>query len=128
MESPIDYLGEMLKLQKEFQIKTGFDPLIKDLALAIMCEGSELSVEAGAKWWKDYLQNGNRWGSMDPQTAILQIKIIQDQNKGKIEVEAIDVLHFLLCVFLACGMTSKIVFEKYCSKMGVNIKRQETGY
>lgn len=124
----IDYLAEMLKIQKEFQIKTGFDPLIKDLANAIMCEGGELSVEAGAKWWKDYEKNGRRWGKMTFEQAFYQIKTIELENHGTIQVEAIDVLHFLLCVFIACGMDSKAIYETYCAKMGVNLNRQDNGY
>jgi phosphoribosyl-ATP pyrophosphohydrolase len=130
IEMPIDYLAEMLKIQKSFQDANGYNsPLIIHVANAILVEGGELSVEAGAKWWKKYQENIERWGKLSSEEAIEAIIEIQTTNRDKIQVEAIDILHFLLIVFLVCGLdTSKSVFDKYCAKMNVNVKRQETGY
>src|SRR3972149_10551163 len=124
----IDFLDEMLKIQKQFQDKTGFDPLIHDLASAIMAEGGELWMGAGGKWWKTYLEHKGRWGSMSPEEAIKYIKEVESKNKENNEEEAIDILHFLLCVFIVLDMTSKRIYEKYCQKMGVNFQRQDTTY
>jgi len=123
-----DFLEEMLKIQKQFQDKTGFDPLIHDLASAIMAEGGELWMGAGGKWWKTYLEHKGRWGSMSPEEAIKYIKEVESKNKENNEEEAIDILHFLLCVFIVLDMSSKRIHEKYCQKMGINLQRQDTTY
>ena len=128
LKIPIDYLEEILKIQKQFQNKTGFDPCIHNLASAIMAEGGELWMGAGGKWWKTYLENQGRWGSMSPEEAIEYIKKVEIQNKDNLEEEAIDLFHFLLCVFIVLNMNSKRIYEKYCQKMGVNLQRQDTSY
>lgn len=128
IKMPVDYLAKMLEHQKEFQKMTGFNPTIHDLASAIMAEGGELWLGSGGKWWKVYLEHQGKWGTMTPDEAVAYIRKVEVQNKDNEEEEAIDLLHFLICVFIVLDMSSKRVYDKYCQKMGVNIKRQETNY
>jgi len=128
IEMSVDYLAKMLEHQKEFQAKTGFNPTIHDLASAIMAEGGELWAGSAGKWWKTYLEHQGKWGTMTPDEAMAYIRKVEIENKDNEEEEAIDLLHFVLCVFVVLDMSSKRVYDKYCQKMGVNIQRQETNY
>ena len=72
---------------------------------AMQDESRELGEELLWKWWsKD---------SLDMQN---------------IRVEIIDQLHFWLSLAMTAGMDAQKVFDIYCQKNQVNIKRQEEGY
>ena len=101
-----DTLQKMLDIQAEFQKKYKYQPTIHELASAIMTEGGELWSLTG-KWWKK---------TAPPNLAKEQLE------------ESIDIFHFLMTVWLSLGLTADDVFNAYTLKMGVNIKRQETGY
>lgn len=65
----------------------------------------ELNAELLWKWWsKD---------SIDVQN---------------IRVELVDILHFLVSAMICAGLTPEKVFDVYCQKHGVNLKRQDSGY
>ncbi|MBC8493090.1 MAG: dUTP diphosphatase [Chloroflexi bacterium] len=49
-------------------------------------------------------------------------------NEEEIKYELIDILHFLLDLFLVWGMTPEEVMRMYIAKMQQNIERQESGY
>jgi hypothetical protein len=121
-----DKLAEMLKLQKEFQIKTGFDPAIHELSSAIMTEGGELWATEG-KWWKHYIENTARGLLTKEQDKEYLEKLGVTIHDHQLE-ESIDIFHFLLCVWIKLGVTADEVFEAYCSKMKVNVKRQDDKY
>jgi len=123
-----DKLDELLAIQKSFQIKNSYDPFIFQTSSAIMSEGGELWSISGGKWWKEYMEGRGTWGHLSPIFITRHIKDIELQNKAKILIESIDVLHFLLIVWLTLGLTSEEVFEAYKAKMGVNQKRQDEHY
>lgn len=124
----IDYLTEMLKIQKEFQDKAGYYPLIKDIASAIMAEGGELWMGAGGKWWKTYIEGKDRWHKMTPEEIVEYIREVEEQNQENIDEELIDILHFWLVACLVRKLDAKKIFQIYFKKMGINIDRRETGY
>ena len=123
-----DFLDEMLKIQEHFQTKNCYRPLIKDLADSIMIEGGELSVESGSKWWKKYIEDKDRWGKLSHEEAYNYIREVEATNIASIKEEAIDILHFWLCICLELSLSSKDIFELYCKKMNVNIDRQKSDY
>lgn len=45
----------------------------------------------------------------------------------KVKEEMIDVLHFILTLFLILDMDAHDIFEAYCAKHKVNYERQEDG-
>lgn len=49
-------------------------------------------------------------------------------NEKEIKYELIDILHFLLDLFLVWGMTPEEIMRMYIAKMQQNIERQESGY
>lgn len=49
-------------------------------------------------------------------------------NEREIKYELIDILHFLLDLFLVWGMTPEEVMKMYIAKMQQNIERQNSGY
>jgi len=124
----MDILSEILHIQKSFQIKNSYKPYIHDLASAIMAEGGELWAIAGGKWWKEYLKYRDTWGHLSPIYLHKYIKDTEHENRAKIIEESIDVLHFLLAVWVELGLTSEDVFLEYKRKMGINQERQDTNY
>jgi predicted metallo-beta-lactamase superfamily hydrolase len=123
-----DYLAKMLEIQKGFQVKYDYDPRVYELASAVMTEAGETWAISGGKWWKNYIKEAPPHGKLNRSQANKAIKLIQKKNEVKIKEEIIDQLHFWLCEALEMGMDSKEIFTAYCSKMGVNQSRQETGY
>lgn len=99
-----DLLQQMLKMQKEFQEQTGFQPTIPQLASAIMAEGGELWGATG-KWWKK-----------------------KKKSKEEIAGETIDIFHFLLAVWLELDLDAEQIFKVYSQKLGINYQRQKDGY
>lgn len=45
-----------------------------------------------------------------------------------IRVELIDILHFLVSAMICAGLTPEKVYDIYCQKHAVNVKRQDDGY
>jgi len=125
-----DKLDELLAIQKSFQIKNNYNPFIFQTSSAIMAEGGELWAISGGKWWKEYLGKTGRdtWGHLSPIFLNRYIRDIELQNRAKIIVESMDVLHFLLIVWVTLGLTPEEVFEAYKAKMGINQKRQDEHY
>lgn len=122
-----DLLQEMLKIQKGFQDKYGYkDPLIHNACSALMSEGGETWAASGGKWWKQYIEGA--WGMMGEEDARKYILSVELRNRDKIIEESIDILHFLLIIWLRLGLTADSIFKAYTEKMGVNMKRQEEGY
>ena len=69
-------------------------------------EIAELTDSVPWKWWAKYQK-------FDEQNA---------------RVEVIDMLHFLISMAQALGMSAEDVFQGYLKKNQVNRQRQETGY
>ena len=96
-------LRELLRIQSDFQ-KIYFpieDIQFSSLASALACEAMEIWAASG-KWW----YKGSRI------------------DEKKIKEESIDILHFLLGIWLKLGMTEDEIVELYRKKMKVNVQRQ----
>ena len=78
---------------------------LRNYARAMAEELHELDDELLWKWW-----------SRDQ---------IDMQN---IRVELIDILHFLVSAMICAGLTPQKVYDIYCQKHAVNVKRQDDGY
>jgi dimeric dUTPase (all-alpha-NTP-PPase superfamily) len=77
-----------------------------ELCRAIIHETVELEDELGWKWWKTR----------------------KEADLFKVKEEAIDVLHFLLSLFLKLGMDAEEVRKLYKQKWQINMNRQNNGY
>jgi hypothetical protein len=124
----MDKLEELLSIQKSFQIKNSYDPAIFEIASAIASEGTELWAISGGKWWKEYLKGRDTLGHLSPIYVPRYIRDIEKELRQKIIEESIDVLHFLLIVWLRLNLNASEVLEAYKVKMGVNQKRQDEHY
>jgi len=109
-------LDEMFDLQKKFGSKfCAFGKLTikekerwtKEFIVALMDEGFETLNWTNHKHWK---------------------KPIYPINEMELKYEMIDMLHFLISLFLVWEMTSKDVFSMYIAKNRENHKRQKRGY
>lgn len=82
----------------------------------INCMNSELEELRNCLYWK-------HWAAEFKTNKHLTFK-----DYGNAKIEAIDLLHFMLCIFIFLGMDSNDIFELYSGKHKVNIKRQDTSY
>lgn len=128
IKMPVNMLLEMMNKQFAFQTENQYDPRIHEVASAIMSEGGELWAIAGGKWWKEYLKKQGTSGHYNRINADSYIKMVEKENHDKIFEESIDVLHFLLTVWIQLKVTPQEVFDKYIGKMDVNKKRQKDHY
>lgn len=135
-------LDEMLKIQKDFQNKFPVETLkYSDIAGAISSEAMEIWHDTDGRWWKKGFFDCNIYSTMGctqcsvPDHTKCGMKQLPDYTKcdmkqllDHLKEESIDILHFLLILWLKLGMDEKEIFDKYKEKMGVNIKRQNDGY
>ena len=122
-----------MEIQREFQDSTGLKPSVQELASAIMTEGGELWSISGGKWWKNYLKDDSPTPNKPRGALSLKVKkwyldTVEDENFNKILEESIDILHFLLCVWIKLDVTPQHIFKEYCKQMDVNKTRQENNY
>jgi len=101
----MDYLEEMLKLQRDFQEKFSFHPPLHSVASAIMTEAGELWVVSEGKWWS-------------------KKKYTNDERME----ELVDLLHFFLAYCVEIGISPKELYDRHVRKLSVNYKRQLEGY
>lgn len=118
MKDPIQFL---LDSQKKFQESLGVIPdkdnekettqYIKNQSLYLIAEIDEMLRELPLlKEWKNY-ENFDR-------EAHLELA----------KEEWIDMLHFIINIALALGLTEDDIMEGYCKKHALNYKRQEDNY
>ena len=78
---------------------------LRNYLRALQEEGKELEAELLWKWWsKDQI------------------------NMQNIRVEIVDIMHFLVSLALAAGLTAEEFHRLYTAKHKVNEQRQEQGY
>jgi dimeric dUTPase (all-alpha-NTP-PPase superfamily) len=112
-------LAELFQMQKELNQKIGLpdflgSPLSDDdkktwvlhMVRAMQQELAELTDSVPWKWWAKY----------------------QKYDEQNARVEAVDLLHFLISLFMILGMGPEDVVALYQQKHAVNMKRQDTGY
>ena len=117
-------LNEMLKLQKDLQIRLGEDfegmssedrtLFIKEHSIHLTQEIHELLYELPYfKPWKDYMG----------------MSIEQENHQmEKAREEFIDAWHFMLNIAIALEMDGEMIANKYKIKNNINHKRQDAHY
>lgn len=123
---PKDVLAAIFEMQLELQKAAGFDifyrnrfitpsPLMLDSPrqdfislqfMGIITEACEALENTPWKPWKQSMR----------------------LNKEKFREELIDLLHFVVNMFLAAGMTPEEIYKAFKEKHRINMKRQEGGY
>lgn len=128
-------ISEMLELQLNLQQRLGYDfknMPIADVANYLIynkhCLDDELGElldalggnlgNAGWKTWKKQHSLFNQ----------LRVADLTEDEVTELKYEAIDVLHFVLNIFLAIGMTGEEVHGMYVAKNAENHNRQNNGY
>ena len=103
-------MRELLEKQKQLDklvIETGReDPTLLEKAVALSVEAAELIDAAGYKWWV-WSDNG------------------REIDEKMVREEAVDVLHFLLSIFLSLRMNEDDIKKEYDKKWRKNLQRIE---
>ena len=103
-------MRELLEKQKQLDklvIETGReDPTLLEKAVALSVEAAELIDAAGYKWWI-WSDNG------------------REIDERMVREEAVDVLHFLLSIFLSLRMNEDDIKKEYNKKWRKNFQRIE---
>lgn len=108
----VDKLDQIFMHQAAFQNRLGIEPYkfdqqyITTMTLAAICELTEF-IE---------------WTEWKPWKTKKEIHIVEAK------IELIDVLHFIVNLMMAMGMTSQEVFDLYIAKNKENFARQDRGY
>ena len=121
----MDMLAEIFAMQRELnrytfeQNELGIDydeipgsralqnAWIRNYALAMSQEIAELVDSTNWKWWRR------------------KVDLFDAQN---LQVELVDILHFLVSACQVMGLTAEDVHRMYMQKNAVNRKRQDKGY
>ncbi len=114
--APADRLEEIFRMQGDLNRRIGVDTCaipaadkpvwILNYCRAMSQEIAELTDSVPWKWWAKY------------QTCDLQ----------NARVEVADLFHFLVSLAQVLDMSAADIFETYCRKHAVNVRRQDTGY
>lgn len=99
-------LNERIGIRPDDMAPTEQIQWILNYCRAMSQEIAELTDSVPWKWWAHY----------------------QTYNKENARKEVVDLFHFLISVAQVLGMSAKDVYQEYCKKHKVNIRRQETGY
>lgn len=138
-----DMLLDLFDRQAELNDKTFIKQKIAGAWAAVNrpLEMSDIVAQAKGNRVEDHGPNGlpNIW--MRNYLRALQAEAVELENsllwkwwsKDKVDlqnarVEIVDMLHFLISLSLASGMTAEDLYLMYCKKHEVNNKRQEQGY
>ncbi|MBI5486924.1 MAG: dUTP diphosphatase [Deltaproteobacteria bacterium] len=113
---PTDMLAEIFDCQKALNKRIGVDTDAMDeeqqvnwllnYSRALSQETAEMIDSVPWKWWAKY----------------------QKYDRANVQVEIVDMLHFLVSLAQVAGLTAADVHELYMKKNRVNFQRQETGY
>jgi dimeric dUTPase (all-alpha-NTP-PPase superfamily) len=111
-----DMLAEIFECQKVLNKRIGVDTdamgeeqqvhWLLNYSRALTQETAELVDSLPWKWWAKY----------------------QTYDRANVQVEIIDLLHFLVSLAQVAGLSAKDMHELYMKKNRVNFQRQETGY
>ena len=111
-----DMLEEIFEGQKALNKRIGVDTDALDekqqvhwllnYSRALTQETAELVDSLPWKWWAKY----------------------QQYDRANVQVEIVDLLHFLVSLAQVAGLSARDVHELYMKKNQVNFRRQESGY
>lgn len=115
----------MLKMQRDFQKRVGFDfesmdenetaEYVKEMMLWTSDEMSEALHELKhAKGWS------KKYDSWDDEKT--------QEQKEKFKNEMVDAFHFFMNILIAVDMDADDLFNRYLDKNKINIERQNNGY
>ena len=112
----IDKLQEIFDCQKALNKRIGVDTdamteeqqvhWLLQYSRALSQETAEMIDSVPWKWWAKY----------------------QKYDRANVQVEIVDMLHFLVSLAQVAGLDAKDVHELYMKKNRVNFQRQDTGY
>ena len=113
---PTDMLAEIFDCQKALNKRIGVDTdalneeqqvhWLLQYSRALSQETAEMIDSVPWKWWARY----------------------QKYERPNVQVEIVDMLHFLVSLAQVAGLTAKDVHELYMKKNRVNFQRQDTAY
>jgi dimeric dUTPase (all-alpha-NTP-PPase superfamily) len=111
-----DMLEEIFEGQKALNKRIGVDTdamneeqqvhWLLNYSRALSQETAEMIDSVPWKWWAKY----------------------QKYDRPNVQVEIVDMLHFLVSLAQVAGLGAKDVHELYMKKNRVNFQRQDTGY
>jgi dimeric dUTPase (all-alpha-NTP-PPase superfamily) len=111
-----DMLEEIFECQKALNKRIGVDTdalgeeqqvhWLLNYSRALSQETAEMIDSVPWKWWAKY----------------------QKYDRPNVQVEIVDMLHFLVSLAQVAGLGAKDVHELYMKKNRVNFQRQDTGY
>jgi dimeric dUTPase (all-alpha-NTP-PPase superfamily) len=111
-----DMMEEIFECQKALNKRIGVDTdtlgeeqqvhWLLNYSRALTQETAELVDSLPWKWWAKY----------------------QTYDRANVQVEIVDLLHFLVSLAQVAGLSARDVHELYMKKNRVNFQRQETGY
>ena len=111
-----DLLEEIFDCQKALNKRIGVDTDAMDdeqqvhwllnYSRALSQETAEMIDSVPWKWWAKY----------------------QKYDRPNVQVEIVDMLHFLVSLAQVAGLTAKDVHDLYMKKNRVNLQRQDSGY
>lgn len=112
----MDKLDKIFEMQEKLNRRIGINldhfndedkiKWILNYSRALQQEVSELIDSVPWKWWAKYQK-------FDRQNA---------------RVEVVDIMHFLVSIAQALGMSADDIFDAYCKKNAINHERQDNGY
>ena len=88
--------------------------------LASLGEMSRGDKDASAVWKK--------WKARYQEAQSKNISDMSDSDQLEIKFEMIDILHFVLNMFIGLGLDAEEIFKLYYLKNAANFKRQDDGY
>ena len=105
---------DWLRNQKDY-IDDEFRELLT--SLGGMSNGEKAACSVWKPWKSDFVAKQETY-----------IKDMSDKDQLEIKFEMIDILHFMLNMFIALGMDSEEIFKLYFLKNAENFARQDNGY
>ncbi|BBC78073.1 dUTPase [Escherichia phage EcS1] len=143
-----DPLQVMLDMQKSLQVRLAEDKpftnrhpdsletagevlnWLRDQKMCIDDEFQELITSLGemSRGDKDASAVWKKWKARHIEANAKKISNMTNADQLEIKFEMIDIMHFVLNMFMALGMDSKEIFELYYLKNAENFARQDRGY
>lgn len=66
------------------------------------------------------------WKSKYDEAQEKRFEDLTSEELKELQMELVDIQHFVFNIMLACGMTPELLYEYYVAKNKENIRRQET--
>ena len=132
-----DMLQRIFRMQTELNDYVFSKNNIKDasenpLTMDTICSavsGSALKVNDLPNAWLSNYSRAMRDEILELDEELLWKWWSKDEiDIQNIRVELIDILHFLVSALICSGLTAEKVYDIYCQKHAINLRRQDSGY